>query len=113
MPKIGLKLGLTIPGPQQYSSLKPEIEISDIDADGDVDAQIAAALAALAKLYEAGEQQLAQEAANMGGLAIEGLGLATELKEFKAGFEEFKAHVVIQVKELKAKVAALTPHTKE
>ena len=98
MPRVSFKAGLTIPGPQQYSSLKPEIEISDIDADGDVDAQIAAALAALAKVYEVGEQQLAQEAANMGGLAIEGLGLATELKEFKAFVEKRLEQIVAEIK---------------
>ncbi len=54
-----MSVGVTLPIPgMDYSFIRPEISISDIDPEGDVDAQVALALGAVATAFEAADEQL-------------------------------------------------------
>ena len=59
MPKISVKLGLTLPGPEQYSSFRADFGISDVDTDGDVEAQLEMALEVGSKVAIQAEAGLA------------------------------------------------------
>lgn len=86
MPKVSVKLGITMPGPQEYSSFRADFAISDIDVDGDVEGQLADALRIGDRASIEAEAGLAQQAANLSGLNLEGVGVGAQFSEFKEKF---------------------------
>ncbi|KKL97934.1 hypothetical protein LCGC14_1829490 [marine sediment metagenome] len=87
MPKVSIKLGLTFPGAKDYTSFRVDVAFSDIDTDGDLEAQKKACLEVADDLAIAAEAALAQEASNLSGLAIEGAGIGAEFAEFRIRFK--------------------------
>lgn len=100
MPKISVKLGITLPGPQQYSSFRADFGISDLDTDGDVEAQLEAALEAGEKASVQAEAGLAQQAANVSGITLEGVGVGQAFADFREKFQPAWKKLVEKVKEL-------------
>ena len=80
MPKISIKLGITIPGQKDYSSLRAETEFSEIDTEGDIKAQVEECLSAIEQTTQPAEEVLAQQISNLSGLSIEGVGIATKFE---------------------------------
>ena len=59
MVKVSISIGVTLPIPgMDYSFIRPEISISDIDPEGDVDAQVALALGAAAVAFDKADEHL-------------------------------------------------------
>ena len=109
-PKIGVRLGVTVPGPaNSYRSWRAELSIDDLEVNDKIDAQIAEALEAIVKAGDALHEPLAQQAADISGFTIEGTGLATELAEFREETRGWMAKVVEKLKEMLDKQKALGP----
>lgn len=104
MSTVSVHLGITYPGSKQFSSFRADVTISDIDVKGDIDEQLKEALAASVKIGETAEEAVAQQAANASGLAVEGVGLASEFYGFKETLKKWQENVVDQVKKLKDQV---------
>jgi hypothetical protein len=99
--KISVGLKTTIPGPKNsYRSWGADVRIEDLEVNGEIDKQIEEALEAIAKVGEALHVPLAQQAADISGLTIEGTGLATELDEFREETRGWMAKVVEKLKEI-------------
>jgi hypothetical protein len=81
MKELVYEAGITlkIPG-TDYGMAKPIVRFT-IDVDGDVAEQIAQHKAALEELAPAVEEALAQQLANITGLAVEGYGLADRVEK--------------------------------
>ncbi len=86
MPKVSVKLGLTFPGAKEYTSFRADVAFTDIDTDGDLEAQKKACLEVADDLAIAAESALAQEASNVSGLAMEGVGIGAEFATFRTKF---------------------------
>ena len=84
MAKLSVELSLTVKIPnQEFGMFKVATWFGDIDADGDVEAQVAKLSEAFETVAQGAEKALAQEAANVSGLSVEGLGLAGEFAEYR------------------------------
>ena len=94
-------ISLKIPG-QDYGMAKPVVRFT-VDSDGDVDAQIAQHKAALGKVAAAVDESLAQELANITGMAVEGYGVATKVE----ALEKLLDFTVAEMKRQKAVLAGL------
>ena len=81
--KITIRAGLTLPGPKEYSSIRSDVEFVDVDLDGDLKAQFESGVKAIEEAEEHVDKALAQQVANLSGLSLEGLGVATELQKLK------------------------------
>jgi hypothetical protein len=81
MKELVYEAGITlkIPG-TDYGMAKPIVRFT-VDVEGDVDEQIAQHKAALEKVGPAVDETLAQQLANITGLAVEGYGLASKVAD--------------------------------
>lgn len=105
MPKIDVEIGVSLKLPNvDYGMIKPTVRFSDIDTDGDLEAQIKACVAAIGPIAEGVEQALAQEAANASGLSIEGLGLAGEFTAFRDNSNAVTKKLIEQIRKLTGQV---------
>lgn len=93
MPKVTLHLGLTMPGPEQYSSIRADVDFGEIDTDGDVEAQIKRCAEVLEEVAVQAETSLAQQVSNSSGLSVSGVGLGAELKDFRTKLREWAGKV--------------------
>ena len=84
MAKITVHLGLTLPGPQEYSSIRADVDLAEIDVDGDVEQQLAKCLEVVEKVADKAEVALAQRVSNASNLNVEGVGLAAEFADFRS-----------------------------
>lgn len=100
MPKISVHLGVTLPGPSQYSSFRADVEFYDIDTDSNLEEQISACSETAVKVTESAEQSLAQQASNLSGLGIEGLGFGEQLKELQKRLKKWADGVDKRITEL-------------
>ncbi len=94
---------LKIPG-TDYGMAKPSVRFT-IDVEGDIAEQIEQHKAALAELAPAVEEALAQQLANITGLAVEGYGLAASV----AKLEKLLDFTVKEMKRQKEVVDKLAP----
>ena len=102
MTKIALQFGLTLPGQKQYSMVRPEIGIFDLDVDDpNFEETLAKALAKIEVASPLVEEALAQRAADLLGLEVGGAGLATEFAEFRERTRKWQQNVVAEVKKHK------------
>jgi len=101
MPKVSIKAGVTVPGLQEYSSVRADVDFSDIDPAGDVAAQFELCLKVLESAEGYLDRGLAQQVANTSGLSIEGMGVATALKELKDKLSPWAKGVTADIKALK------------
>ena len=101
MPEVTIHLGLTLPGPEQYSSVRADIEFGKIDTDGDVEAQIEQCTKITQQVAEAAESSLAQNFANTSNLNVEGVGLAGEFETFRDKMRKWAKEVTKDLKKLK------------
>lgn len=98
MPTISVSSKLTLPVPNQdFGSFSQEIGFWGIDVEGDVEAQVAACVAAIDPAASAAQERLAQEAANLSGITLEGLGLSKEFTNFKDRMTNILNRVVKEV----------------
>lgn len=81
--KVTIRAGITLPGPKEYSSIRSDVEFVDIDPDGDLKAQFESGVKAIEEAEGYVDKALAQQVSNLSGLSLEGLGVATALKELK------------------------------
>ena len=100
MVKVNVKLGLTLPGQEQYSSFRADFGISEIDTEGDVEQQLKDALEAGDQATVAAEAGLAQQASNLSGLTLEGVGLGEQFAKFRANFSPLWKKLVARVEKL-------------
>lgn len=100
MPKVSVKLGLTLPGPEQYSSFRADFGISEIDTEGDVEQQLKDALAAGDRAAVVAEAGLAQQASNVSGITLEGVGVGQAFGEFRKKFQPLWKALVERVSAL-------------
>jgi hypothetical protein len=100
MPKVSLHMGITYPGAKDYSSFRSDITITDVDTEESIDEQIKKSLDAIAQIGDAAEETLAQQAANASGLAVEGVGLATEFYLFREKDKKWKQKLADKINEL-------------
>ncbi len=122
MSTVSVHLGITYPGSKQFSSFRADVTISDIDVkmdlsdekrSKDIEEQLKEALAASVKIGETAEEAVAQQAANASGLAVEGVGLASEFYGFKEALKKWQENVVDQVKKLKDQIEPMKEVEKE
>lgn len=107
--KITVHQGLTVPIPgRDFSSLRYDVTLTDIDLEEDIDKQIEEGLAAVEKVAEAGEKALVEGAANISGLNFEGLGIATQFSKFENKFNVWKENITGEIKRQKEVVDTLT-----
>ncbi len=100
MTKVSVHMGITYPGAKEYSSFRSDITIGEVDTEGNVDEQIKEALETIAKIGDTAEETLAQQAANASGLAVEGVGLATEFYLFREKDKKWKQKLADKMAEL-------------
>ena len=100
MPVVTVKLGISYPGTKQFSNFRADVTIGDIDVKGDIDEQLKEALAASIKIGETAEEAVAQQAANASGLAVEGVGLASEFYGFKETLKKWQENIVGQIQKV-------------
>ena len=81
MPKVTMHFGITVPGQKEYSSVRADVEFQ-LDADGDIKVQLKKCIDATKAIEEPLEGALVQQVANLEGVSLEGVGLATEFAEF-------------------------------
>lgn len=112
MAKVSVKLGLTLPGPQEYSSFRADFAIGEIDTEGDVEAQIKEALQAGEDAAIAAEAGLASTASNVSGLTLEGVGVGEQFNKFREKFSPAWKELKAEVAELAAKVNGDTAEEK-
>lgn len=105
MSTVSVHLGITYPGSKQFSSFRADVTISDIDVKGNIKEQLKEALEASVEIGKVAEEAVAQQAANASGLAVEGVGLATDFFEFKDSLKKWQNNVVGQVEKLTKEVA--------
>ena len=85
MPKTSVHLGLTLELPnQKFGSIRADVTYSDIDTEGDLEAQVAACRAVALAGAEDAEGALAQLITDASGFDFEGLGVTKQFNEFKA-----------------------------
>jgi len=101
MAKVSVDFGLTlkIPG-KDFEMLKPSVSFTDIDTEGDVEAQIAACVAAVPKIQEAAEGALAQSVADLSGMAFEGGGWTAAFNVYKVNRQKWEASVLGEITRL-------------
>ena len=106
MSKVSIHRGVTIPHPDKgnYTMWKTDITLSDIDTEGDVDAQIEEALGVAGKISASLAEPLAQDAADVSTLAIEGVGVAKQFEQFLVDDKAWKDSVVKEVTKLQKMV---------
>jgi len=100
MPEVSVHLGITYPGTKDFSSFRSDVTISNIDVKESIPEQVKESLEAIAEIGEAAEEALAQQAANASGLAVEGVGLATEFYMFREKDKAWKKKVGDKIKEV-------------
>ena len=106
MAKISIKLGLPLPGQEQYSSFRADFGIIDIDTDDDVEEQCKKAIAALDVAAPYAEAGLAQETSNLSGITLEGVGLGEQFAAFRARFSPLWKKLTSRVDRLEGKTPA-------
>ena len=106
MPFVTLHLGITIPGSQEYSSVRVDAEYVHIDTEGDVPAQIVRCREVADELESALEEDVAKKAANASGLSIEGMGVAGDLKSFQERMEIRTTSIIGEVERHKITLEA-------
>ncbi len=106
MSKVSVHRGVTIPHPDKgnYTMWKTDITLSDIEVGDDVDTQIDEALGVAAKISASLAEPLAQDAADVSTLAIEGIGVAQQFEKFLIDDKAWKESVVKEVKKLQKMV---------
>ncbi len=104
MAKVTVHRGVTIAPKNTYHSFRADITISDIDSDGDVDHQIEEALAVHSQVSEAIAEPLAQDAADVSALSIEGMGITKQFDKFLKEDKAWKESVVKEVTKLQKMV---------
>lgn len=82
-PLVSIHMGITIPGPQDYSSIRVDVEYKDINTEFDIQPQLDKCAEVARQVASGVETSLAEQVATASGLNIEGLGLATKFDEFK------------------------------
>ena len=98
MSKVSVHLGITYPGSVNFSSFRSDVTISDIEVEKDIPSQVEEALLAIIEIGTAAEEALAQQAANASGMAVEGVGLATEFYQFREKDKAWKKKVADHLK---------------
>ncbi|KKK61039.1 hypothetical protein LCGC14_3018320 [marine sediment metagenome] len=106
MPKVTLHFGITIPGQKEYSSVRADVGF-EIDADGDIDAQLKQCLTAVKATEEPLEGALVQQVANLEGVSLEGAGIATDFAAFVKRMENRVDSIIGEVKRHKDVLEAL------
>ncbi len=86
MPKISVKLGITMPGPEEFSSLRADFSIADIDPDEDVEEQLKKALEVGDDITASAEAGLAQQISNLSGMTVNGVGVGQAFADFREKF---------------------------
>ncbi|KKK82220.1 hypothetical protein LCGC14_2805560 [marine sediment metagenome] len=99
--KVTIRAGLTLPGPKEYSSIRSDVEFVDVDLDGDLKAQFEGGVKAIEEAEEYIDKSLAQQTANISGLSLEGLGVATELKKLKDKLNPWAKGLTADIKGIK------------
>jgi hypothetical protein len=98
MAKIGVKIGLTLRLTKEndFQFIRPEIEISDIDTEKDIEAQLALIRSAMSPLWgEALDQinnRVMQEMPNV--TKDTGLAIAKQLASFKLQLDDIKRMII-------------------
>jgi len=82
-PLVDVSMGITIPGPQDYSSIRCDVRFSNINVAFDIEPQIEKCTEIARQVAEGVEKQLAEQVSNASGLNIEGLGLGKAFRDFK------------------------------
>ncbi len=106
MAKVSIHRGVTIPHPDKgnYTMWKSDITLTDIEVNDDVDTQIEDALGVAEKISAALAEPLAQDAADVSALAIEGVGVSKQFEQFLVDDKAWKESVVNEVKKLQKMV---------
>lgn len=112
MSKVFIKNGLTLPGPQDFSSFRSDVAF-EVDTEGNIEEQIKECVEVAERVSVASEQALAQQAANLTGLSFEGLGIASAFKKFRVSFKREWEKLLGRVSELESKGSASTTNKKQ
>jgi len=110
-PLVSVHVGITIPGPQEYSSIRTDCEFRNINVLHDIEPQLERCLEVAKQVYVAVEKQLAEQAANASTLAVEGLGLASRFDEFERFTKTRFEQIVNEVRRQRDLVESVTPKT--
>jgi hypothetical protein len=108
MAKVSMDFGLTlkIPG-KDFEMIKPNVSFTDIDTEGDVEAQVALCVAAVSKIEAAAEGALAQVVADLTGMAFEGGGWTAAFNTYKANRKKWEDSVLGEVMRLGGEIERL------
>lgn len=87
-----------MPGKQEFTSFRADVTF-EVDTDGDVEAQLESCAAAYEQAETAVETALCQQASDISGLNFEGMGVADELREFKAKLKKSWIKLAAEVEE--------------
>lgn len=113
MAKITIHEGLTFPGEKEYSSFRADVTIEGIDDEGDVEEQCKRAVEAVDEMAPYVEASLAQQAANVSGLDIEGAGIAATFAKFRGKFEPMWKELLGRIGAVESKVGIKAKKTKK
>lgn len=102
---VDVHLGITTPGPQEFSSVRADFTIHGVPIDLD-DEELEDTLAKATKTGDAVavhvEAGVAQEISNSTGLTVEGAGVGQEFKEFKEKFSPAWKTLIDRVKTIES-----------
>lgn len=107
-PLISVHIGITIPGPQEYSSIRTDVEFRNINALFDIEPQLEKCTEVAKQTYAAVEKQLAEQAANISTLGIEG---GSDFEERLARLDKLIGFIIEEAKRQKTIVDKLVPAT--
>jgi len=108
-PLVSVHIGITIPGPQEYSSIRTDVTFQNVNVLADIEPQLERCLEVAKQVYGATEQQLAEQAANASTLGIEGMGLAGRFDDFEKFARKRIEQIVEEMLRQKKIVDDLTP----
>lgn len=107
-PLISVHIGITIPGPKEYSSVRTDVEFRNINALFDIEPQLEKCVEVAKQVYAAAEGQLAEQAANISTLGIEG---GSGFEERLARLDKLTGFIIEEAKRQKSIVDKLVPAT--
>ncbi len=99
-PLVSVHVGVTIPGPQEYSSVRVDTTFGNISVLHDIEPQLERCVEVAKQVYAAAEQQLAEQAANASTLGIEGMGLTGRFEDFEKFTRTRFEQIIAEVKRL-------------
>jgi hypothetical protein len=110
-PTVSVEISVVLPIPNQsFGCFKVGATWNNVDPSQDLKEQTDKLSKVTAQMAEQLTESVATELANLGGVAIEGVGLPTDVATLRQEFEAYRGQSVGMIKKLIEKVRSLDPN---